>query len=73
MVDAVVPNFPQASHIRCFQQLQQNVEMHLREHQFPQSAIKKLTPMTFLDGLRTTEHIMRVLLIVTTHKHLMQT
>lgn len=41
LVEAVRRNFPQASHIRCFRHLQQNIEMHLRDKQFPQKTIKE--------------------------------
>ena len=43
MVDAVLRNFPQAAHVRCFRHLQQNVESHLREKQFPSDAVKEYT------------------------------
>ena len=43
LVEAVLCNFPQASHVRCFRHLQQNIEMHLREQQFPPSSIKEYT------------------------------
>ncbi len=43
LVDAVHQNFPQVAHIRCFRHLQQNVEMHLRDNQFPQNVIKEYT------------------------------
>jgi hypothetical protein len=36
-------NFPQATHVQCFRHLQQNVEMHLCNEQFPQDVIKQLT------------------------------
>ena len=35
LADAVLNNFHQAAHLRCFRHLQQNVEMHLQEHHFP--------------------------------------
>ena len=41
LVEALLRNFPQAAHIRCFRHLQQNIEMHLRGLQFPQSTIKE--------------------------------
>lgn len=41
LVDAVLDTFHQAAHIQCFNHLQQNVEMHLREEQFPNSTIKE--------------------------------
>ena len=37
----LVDTFHQAAHIRCFRHLQQNVDMHLREQQFPTSMIKE--------------------------------
>ena len=41
LVDAVLDNFHQTAHIRCFRHLQQNVELHLREQKFPTSTIKE--------------------------------
>lgn len=32
--DAVMRNFPEATQVRCFRHLQQNIESHLREHKF---------------------------------------
>ena len=43
LVDAVIRNFPHVSHIRCFRHLQQNIEMHLRDREFPPSVVKKYT------------------------------
>ena len=40
LVEAAIRNFPQAAHVRCFRHLQQNIEQHLREEQFPPAAIK---------------------------------
>ncbi len=42
LVDAAIRNFPQAAHVRCFRHLQQNIEQHLREEQFPPAAIKMI-------------------------------
>ena len=42
LVDAAIRNFPQAAHVRCFRHLQQNIEQHLREEQFPPTVIKLL-------------------------------
>ncbi len=43
LVDAALHNFPHAVHLRCFRHLQQNVELHLRNEQFPQPTIKEFT------------------------------
>ena len=39
LVDAAVRNFPEAAHVRCFRHLQQNIEAHLREHQFSSAVV----------------------------------
>ena len=41
LVDAALRNFSQAAHIRCFRHLQQNIEMHLYDKQFPVATIKE--------------------------------
>ena len=43
LVDAALHNFSQAVHVRCFRHLQQNIEMHLRNEQFPVDAVKEYT------------------------------
>ena len=43
LVDAVVRNFPEAAHVRCFRHLKQNIESHLREQQFSSAAIVQYT------------------------------
>ena len=43
LVDAVLHNFPRAAHVHCFRHLQQNIEMHLRNQQFPPCVVKKYT------------------------------
>ena len=40
LADAAIRNFPQAAHVRCFRHLQQNIERHLRDQQFPSPIIK---------------------------------
>uniref|UniRef100_A0A1X7SXK8 MULE transposase domain-containing protein n=1 Tax=Amphimedon queenslandica TaxID=400682 RepID=A0A1X7SXK8_AMPQE len=40
LVDAILRNFPAAVHLRCFHHLQQNIEKHLHEHNYPASATK---------------------------------
>ena len=40
LVDAALCNFSQAAYIHCFRHLQQNVEMHLHDKQFPVTAVK---------------------------------
>ena len=35
LADAALHNFSQAAHVCCFRHLQQNIEMHLRDEQFP--------------------------------------
>ena len=55
LVDAVLDNFHQAAHIRCFIHLQQNVELHLHEQKFPTSTIKEYVHA----GLALVELIMR--------------
>ena len=39
-MDALAHKFNSAVHLRCFRHLQQNVERHLHDECFPQSAIK---------------------------------
>ena len=41
LVDAALRNFSQGAHIRCFRHLQQNIEMHLHDKQFPVATIKE--------------------------------
>ena len=41
LVEAWSQNFPHASQVRCFRHLQQNVEQHLRENQFPSGVVKE--------------------------------
>ena len=41
LADALTENFPHAIHLRCFCHLQQNVESHLREKQFPSAVIRQ--------------------------------
>jgi len=41
LVDALAHQFKSADHLRCIRHLQQNVEKHLHEKGFPQSAIKQ--------------------------------
>jgi len=43
LVDAVLRNFPQVAHVRCFRHLQQNIELHLRNEHFPLTTIKQYT------------------------------
>ena len=40
LVEAVLRNFPQAVHLRCFRHLQQNIERHLHDLNFPHSAVR---------------------------------
>ena len=47
LIDAIEKCFPHASQLRCFRHLQQNVEMYLRDKQFPQSAITEYTREIF--------------------------
>ena len=42
LVDAAICYFPQTAHIRCFRHLQQNIEQHLCEEQFPPPTVIKL-------------------------------
>ena len=42
LADAGICNFPQAAHVCCFRHLQQNIERHLHDHQFPPTTIKTL-------------------------------
>ena len=41
LADALVHQFKSADHLRCIRHLQQNIERHLHEKGFPQSAIKQ--------------------------------
>ena len=41
-VDAAIHHFLQTAHIRCFRHLQQNIEQHLCEEQFPPPTVIKL-------------------------------
>ena len=41
LVDALARNFPYASQLRCFRHLQQNLETHLKDNQFPSNVIKE--------------------------------
>lgn len=41
LVDALAHSFPHACQLQCFRHLQQNVESHLRDRQFPQCFVKK--------------------------------
>ena len=41
LVDALSQNFSHASQVRCFHHLQQNVEQHLRDNQFPLGVVKE--------------------------------
>ena len=41
LVDAALHNFSQAVHLQCFQHLQQNIEIHLYNEQFPMDIVKK--------------------------------
>ena len=41
LVDALARNFPYASQLRCFRHLQQNLETHLRDNQFPPNVINE--------------------------------
>ena len=43
LVEAVLQNFPHHSHVHCFRHSQQNIEMHLRNQQFPPSVVKEYT------------------------------
>ena len=43
LVEAVLSNFSHAAHVRCFRHMQQNIEMSLRDRQFPSCAVKKYT------------------------------
>ena len=47
LVDAALRNFPQAAHVRCFRHLQQNIESHLREQQFPSDTVREYTHNIF--------------------------
>ena len=42
LVDAAIHYFPQTTLIWCFQHLQQNIEQHLCEEQFPSPTVIKL-------------------------------
>ena len=42
LADAAIRNFPQAAHVRCFRHLQQNIERHLHDQQFPPTISKTL-------------------------------
>ena len=57
LVDAVLHNFHQAAHIRCFRHLQRNIFMSSTS-QFLQP---KSIFMIYLDGVKLVEHIMKVL------------
>ena len=50
LVDAALRNFPQAAHVRCFRHLQQNIERHLREKQFPADTIREYNHDVFGSG-----------------------
>ena len=41
LIDALSQNFSHASQVRCFRHLQQNVEQHLRDNQFPLGVVKE--------------------------------
>ena len=47
MVGAALCNFPQAAHVRYFRHLQQNIESHLREQQFPSDTVREYTHNIF--------------------------
>ena len=41
LVDAALCNLSQAAYICCFRHLQQNIEIHLHDKQFPVAAVKE--------------------------------